>query len=384
MKSLRILTGVHAGAQVSLTAGTYRIGVDEAADIRLTDWVGPDAQLDLNEAGLANIWRVTEPGEQDQLSSGVVILLTDFVPMQFDELVVCIGPEGEVWPSDVDLLSTLLASPVKHELASVRQQQKRRRKTAAIAGLALLGGIIVAGVLLGTMQLSKAAYPRDPADRARQIELALSQAHYTDLHVQISGSAVVVSGLVSTPADDIAVRTLLQRVAPFGVERRYDDAQLDARSIEDSISIDGIHTEYIGKGKFAITGEVAAEGQLESALARVRSDLSPNIKQIIVRATQTAHAAPEDSQKYSEMVSSDNVEYVETPDGVKHIYAFDPAPSNAVPAVNASDSDAAGSLADASTADTPAVAAVKGPGAALESKGDAQSAQTNSFLPLPH
>ncbi|MCA3931849.1 FHA domain-containing protein [Burkholderia sp.] len=45
MKLLRILTGHHAGAQVHLEPGAYRVGADDDADIQLTDWRGADVLL---------------------------------------------------------------------------------------------------------------------------------------------------------------------------------------------------------------------------------------------------------------------------------------------------------------------------------------------------
>ncbi|WP_207888563.1 hypothetical protein, partial [Pseudomonas sp. 30_B] len=49
MKLLRILTGVHAGAQLQLAPGTHRIGSDDGADIRLTDWHAADLLLHVKD-----------------------------------------------------------------------------------------------------------------------------------------------------------------------------------------------------------------------------------------------------------------------------------------------------------------------------------------------
>ncbi|WP_186830349.1 hypothetical protein [Mitsuaria sp. TWR114] len=51
MKQLRVLTGVHAGVHLPLSASTYRIAADEQADIQLVDWHAEPLILELTENG---------------------------------------------------------------------------------------------------------------------------------------------------------------------------------------------------------------------------------------------------------------------------------------------------------------------------------------------
>ncbi|WP_206956895.1 secretion protein [Trinickia acidisoli] len=337
MKILRILTGIHAGASLELTHGLHRIGSDEEADVCLTDWQGPDATLDVDAADVVRITRdlagnkegAGDPVDNEEAGS---VLLVDFVPMQFDDLVLCIGPNDVAWPADVDLLSTLLASPVKSQLASFRRQQQRRHQLIAVAGCAVLGSLIVAGTLVGTTQLSRAAFPPSADERTVRVAQALVDAHVSGLHAQALGNTVVVTGMVATPSDDSAVRALLQRVAPNGVERRYDVAQDDARSLQDSLGIVGTHVSYGGDGRFLITGTVADMDGLRAAVARVRGDLDSNVKMLVIQAQQASSPVPEAPATYSEMVATDDVRYAETPDGVKHIFAIDIPASSPVAA----------------------------------------------------
>lgn len=131
--------------------------------------------------------------------------------------------------------------------------------------------------------------------------------------------------MVATSADDDAVRALLDRVAPGGLSRNYDVAQNDARSIEDSLGIAGAHVRYDGDGNFAVTGTVASKTDLSAALERVRADLDSNVKHIAVDVAESGGFGSNASStaSYSEMISSDDVRYAQTPDGVKHIYAVD-------------------------------------------------------------
>ncbi|SOE96850.1 type III secretion protein D [Burkholderia sp. D7] len=376
MKLLRILTGLHAGAQLQLAPGSHRIGSDDDADIRLTDWQGADALLEVDVTGVVRITRAREAGDASPHAEAGTVLLVDFVPMQFDEMVLCVGPDDTAWPSDLDLLSTLLASPVKVQLASIRQQQKHRRQLTAIAACVLLGGVVLAGALLATTQMSKAAFPPSADDRTLHVAQAIAASHVAGLHVQALGNTVVITGMVGTSNDDTAVRALLDRVAPYAVERKYDVARDDARSIEDSLGVPGAHVEYIGDGRFAITGKIASKSQLDAAVARVRTDLDANVKEIVVRADQIASDVVDSPDSYSEMVSSDDVKYAETPDGVKHIFAVD------LPAQPASAADAGASLVSMhSEAPLPDNGPARGIDQTRLSRDS--TASTSGYTPLP-
>ncbi|MFM0363575.1 type III secretion protein [Paraburkholderia sediminicola] len=372
MKLLRILTGVHAGAQLQLTPGTHRVGADDDADIRLTDWRGADALLHVDASGVVSAQRVAAAavqtvdaadGEPAQPAvAEEVVLLVDFVPMQFDDMILCVGADDAVWPSDLDLLSMLLTRPAEARFAAERK--KRRRYVGAVVACFVLGIVIVAGSLLTTTQMSRAALPRNADDRAQRVSEALAAAHVSGLQARAVGNTVVVTGMVTSPADDDAVRNLLARISTTGISRNYDVAQNDARSIEDSLGVAGAHVRYLGDGNFAVTGAVSSRADLDAALARVRADLDPNVKNVVVEAAENTGiaAANPAAASYSEMISSDDVRYAQTPDGVKHIYVVDPP---------ASDSDAAAAANAASGTGGASGAAVANANAAAQSSGTA-------------
>ncbi|RKE40064.1 type III secretion protein D [Paraburkholderia sp. BL23I1N1] len=358
MKLLRILTGVHAGAQLQLSPGTHRVGTDDDADIRLTDWRGADALLHVDASGVVSAQRVAaaaaqtadtadtadavgmaNPAEGQPAQPAVaeeVVLLVDFVPMQFDDMILCVGADDAVWPSDLDLLSMLLTRPAEARFAAERK--KRHRYVGAVVACFALGIVIVAGSLLTTTQMSRAALPRNADDRAQRVSEALAAAHVSGLQAHAVGNTVVVTGMVTSPADDDAVRNLLARISTAGISRNYDVAQNDARSIEDSLGVAGAHVRYLGEGNFAVTGAVSSRADLDAALARVRADLDPNVKNVLVEAAENANVGTGTAAaaSYSEMISSDDVRYAQTPDGVKHIYAVDPPASESDAAASAS------------------------------------------------
>lgn len=410
MKLLRILTGVHAGAELHLSAGIHRIGADDDADIRISDWSGADVLLTVDESGIVSAQRLlpesqpviandaneaaladgsppSVPDEDDAvetLDPGTVLLI-DFVPMRFDDTVLCVGASGALWPSDLELLSTLLVKPDQARREAERSRQ--RKLVGAVLACTMLGAVVVVGCVLLTTVVSRAALPRDAGDLAQQVNIALKAAHMNELHARTQGNNVVVSGMVPTTEDDAAVRKTLARFSPKAIQRRYDIAQNDASDIEDALGMQGIHVTYAGNGAFDITGKAATPADVDAALVRIRRDLSTNVKQLRVQVAQSSDGAPP-SQSFSELMSSDDVRYAETPDGVKHIYA---EPDAAV----ASASDAAAAVAPASSAQAPASAeAASAPIDAVKAGATAGPTQlgggpspvrvaTSADLPLP-
>lgn len=79
MKQLRVLTGRHAGVQITLTPSKYRIAADEQADIQLVDWLVQPLELELLEEG--NVLTITSP--QADIAEGTAQSFADFEPRRF-------------------------------------------------------------------------------------------------------------------------------------------------------------------------------------------------------------------------------------------------------------------------------------------------------------
>lgn len=418
-KLLRILTGVHAGAEVRLAVGAHRIGTDDDADIRISDWRGEDIVLSVDESGLVRVRRLApvaapvDDGAQDGAAPGTerapasdeepgTVILIDFVPMQFGDTVICVGSLEGPWPGDLDLLSTLLVKPDETRRAADRS--RRRRIAGIVSACAMLGAVIVIGAVMLTTVVSRAALPHNANELAQRVNLALGAAHLQELHAQARGSTVVVTGMVATPEEDIQARNVLARVAPDGIVRHYDVAQNDVRTIADSLGIAGVSVTYAGHGAFAVSGKVANPDDVKSALDRMRHDLSDNVKTLRVAVTQQENVLPS-VPSFSLLMSSDDVRYAETPDGVKHIYtvpeaaaASDAAVSGAVAATGAapganaaSDSSAAAAVAASAASASTVVASGAARGVMQPVMNDpaAQPAsappatKTTAYLPLP-
>jgi len=340
LKQLRILTGAHSGAQVRLVPGTYRLGADDGADICITDWTEASIRIDLDGAGVAR-WRfattsqpahrvetdgeetpaaqVDAPATAEAEAEASVTLVPDLVPLPFGEIVLCIGPEQAQWPADVDLLRMLWVKPEEPALTP-HGLQNPRAIGVALAG-AMIAAVLVAGATLFGSKPRDAQAMQSPDTLATRIANALHAAGLADLQAVPRGNAVVVQGMVATAAEDVAARGIFARVSPDQdkILRQYDVGETDRRNLEDALAIDGAHVKYRGAGVFEVEGTVGSMTQFHAALARVKSDLDTNIKRIDV-AVRERPAPMASAGDYTALIAIGDVRYVETPDGVKHLY----------------------------------------------------------------
>ncbi|KVU73681.1 type III secretion system protein [Burkholderia ubonensis] len=322
MKLLRILTGLHAGAEIALGAGEHRIGAGDDAAIRITDWRDGDLLLSIDAQGATRAQRAApvppETAADPFDADGSPLLMQDFVPVPFGETALCVGPAHGAWPSDLELLATLWAPPPGADAA---------RRGALVAGLLAMGAMLASAH-------PNAPPPVEHADAlATRIGAELMRAGYAELHAAPRGAMVAVTGMVATPADDLAARKLLDRLAAHRVERQYDVAQDDAQSIGESLGASGTSgatVAYAGQGRFRVSGVVPDLARLRKAVERVRADVGPNVRAIEVDARQSGDAPV--PVAYSGMLEIGDVRYIETPDGVKHVFAG--APADGAPDLN--------------------------------------------------
>jgi len=335
MKTLRILTGTHAGIHAQLTPGRYRLGKDDDADICITDWDDEEIFVVIDDVGTVRAQRMSErvePASDADTSTGgpVVVLIPDFVPFPFGTTVLCFGSEGATWPPDIQLLASLYngdraARASAHADAGTASTERTRRIARALGALAMAVAFLTVGATLVYARLRQPAVDarasRNTAALVQEIAAALRAAKLTDLRAQDHGGEVVVDGMVASAADDVAARTLLARVGGT-VARAYDVAQSDVASIRESLGIDGLQVSYAGGGVFSIRGAVPSLIEFRDNLNRVRSDLDSNVKLIDVDVKEAPSTVP--SMLYTSMMAVGDTRYVQTPDGVKHLFPAAP------------------------------------------------------------
>jgi len=316
MKQLRVLTGRHAGAQLTLSAPTYRIAADEQADIQIVDWSSEPLVLDIREGGqvvaIALDSASTGAAASIEALRAAGRLFEDFIPRRFGDVVLCVGPEGGDWPADMLLLERLMKPQAP--------AGGRSRAPAVFSAVCVVTAVLVGGytaytaVVAKNAMAAKARVPTEPL--LAQVQHAVLPSAPPGLRVAALGDRVLVEGLLSNSAEVVALRELLSRFPSDQIEHRYAAANDVAQSISDALSSPELAVAYKGRGVFAITGRTTQPDKLRQTASRIAADLTPLVKSIDVVA---AEAQAPDRVPVEAMLSSDGLQYVQTRDGAKHL-----------------------------------------------------------------
>jgi len=316
MKQLRILTGLHAGAQLTLSHQQYTISHEESADVQITDWQYPKLVLTVNSD--LNVVELAMENSNDSGSGKIPEKFEDFMPARFGDIVLCCGPVDKAWPSDLDLMSKLLRKPkVKPDANKAETKPEKKLGLRAVALSLIACGVLligVGGVVGHTANTAQAKAPQIPL--SGRVANALVHNHIEGVYLRQAGSKVVVEGLLPTSADVLRVRAALQQFTGDEIIHKYAAASDLVQSINDALSNPNLHVNYRGHGVFSIDGETRDVEKTRQAAQRIASDLGPLVKRIEVIASGLP--APE-IVSVDSMMASDEVQYVQTRDGTKHI-----------------------------------------------------------------
>jgi type III secretion protein D len=315
MKQLRVLTGRHAGVQLTLSASKYRIAADEQADIQLVDWQAEPLNLELLEEG--NLVTITTSLQADADNGAAPReSFMDFEPRRFGDVVLCVGPVAAAWPSDVELLERLMR-PVQQVAEAVREAGPSRAARAALvftAVAALAVGGAFASVVWRNTQAAKEKVPAEPL--VGQVYRAVSATSLQGVTVRPAGDRVIVEGLLADSGETVALRQLLRRFPADRIEHKYAAAPDVAQSISDALATPGLTVTYRDRGVFQVGGHAMYLDKVRAAANRIAADLAPLVSGIEVVASESP--AP-DSVPVGAMLSTDDLQYVQTRDGAKHM-----------------------------------------------------------------
>ncbi|HEX6703342.1 MAG TPA: hypothetical protein VF169_01175 [Albitalea sp.] len=312
MKQLRILTGRHAGARLRLTRQQSTLGNTAEADVQITDWKHPPVALTIDEA--SNMIRMTT-GSAGAGGAARATTLDDFVPRRFGDIVMCVGPDdGAAWPSDVELLSRMLG-PKR------RAQGKRRIGPMAIAGSIACTALLAAFVSLVLQSVNKAEakVPRVPLQVRVAAELA--RMGLNEVGARDAGPKVIVEGLVDGSADLARMHSALQQFGQGSIIHKVVSASDIAQSISDALANPALHVKYGGRGVFRVEGSVVDVERLRGAAQRIAGDLGSVVKRIDVAVTELP---PPQLVQVDAMLVDDELRYVQTRDGTKHLIVVSP------------------------------------------------------------
>lgn len=319
---IRILTGIHAGAQINLFASRTAIGCSEQAEVQISDWPGPDGTLTLPGDGSMWLTLTAENG------SPQTIPLQEKVPVQFGDIVFCLGADNDAWPTDAALLQQHFAvthgaaatsdAAVPGERPSARPDARRGWRNVSLAMTVVVlsaGGLTWFGVRDGSAVAAPEASVRPVSADASldAVKHVVATLGLDDLSVQRQGRRLVVKGVVATAEQATALSHRLSKLDAEGVDVRVVVAAQVAEDIRALLGESGVSVEYLGSGRFRVTGAVVDMNRTTTRLAQVQRDYAGAIAGI--ETSLSASEAP--LRNVSAMLDSAGVQYVEQTDGTK-------------------------------------------------------------------
>ncbi|AXW64084.1 type III secretion protein HrpW (plasmid) [Ralstonia solanacearum] len=318
-KHIRVLTGRHAGASLDLLPGDWIVDSADTAAVRISDWTAEPLQLQVGaESGVLRIsGEAAEPWP-------------DLEPRRFGDIVVCVGPAGEPWPSDLDLLQRLLAPPPPAPLPAAdavavdtpvkAPPAHRPRAHAGWMGVAAVALLTPCALLLASTREAQHA-PQAPAvaplpliDRVRT---ALGQHSVDGLNIEQRDGEITVHGMARTAMESLSVQRELRNVSPR-VRIDLPVAPEVIENLRESMQEPGLSISYLGDNRFSVSGAAQKPDRVRAVVDRVRGDLGVNVKDIVLNIRRASQDGKLDANS---VLSVDELHYVESPDGTKRFLA---------------------------------------------------------------
>jgi len=318
MKQLRIMSGTHAGATLDLSPGNHSLGKNDDTQITITDWA-----FDALNVLVGNDGTVTA---QWAASGAKGLPLADFVPVDFNGIVVCLGPQQGSWPDDDKLVAATQKASADGHL--VGGKTEKRRNHLIPAGVAVMVALVAGGWLLAATSKPKEVPPPTLEAVRTSLQNAIDKqlgGHL--LEVTAERGSLLIDGMVDSPEQAKAFNDVLAAQAPrYPLVQKVSVATDVAEAIRSSVGLPGAEVTYKGNGAFSYTVKAPDVAVAQASLDRVKTDLAPVVKRIdaVLEETTPRSVIPRLLSSWS----ADGVSVMETRDGVKHLVITD-APADA-------------------------------------------------------
>lgn len=302
---LRILTGTHAGAEISLSQGKVAIGSDSSCEVVISDWTFRSSELVIEYVHADEfVMRFDEEALVEPFGIDQSRRIGDIA------MAVSLTGEGRRRYSDIALLTQLLAPP-----EPVVAPRKGISKWV-VAGFALCIAATTAFTLHGTGSAAGARtahlVDNSPLSTVRAM---VSRVRFPGIRVMAEGDAVVVSGLLKDAAERQALVEQLKAVRQVSILHRYAVESEIESAIADAVAQPGLTVKHLGGGRFEIGGEITQAMRQKLNLARLKADLGPLVKSLaFVEPQEVADAdaefdALQKKQGYRFRITADGSKY---------------------------------------------------------------------------
>lgn len=323
MKVLRILTGTHAGARLALAEGAWRVQrLDptseswQADEISLMDWHGEPLNLRVGPTGCAFL--------DDK---GVEHPWPDFDVRRFGDVVLCVGEDNAIWPSDTTMLTSLplsthevsafVAVPTHGMRSMAPQLLLRNLLVVAVAGMLLLPMVFV---VFGPKSIEAAQPPQTDARAATfvtKVKHALHAEKLQGLDVRVEQGRLFVEGVVNDATEDALARKTLQPFDRVLVVSAWQTASQLGDTMTTALNEPGVQVRHVGGGHFVVEGSAEYPDGVRMKTNKLKNDFPNHVRSLEVRVQTKVSAQP----KVSAMLDAGGLHYVVRPDGSKSFSA---------------------------------------------------------------
>jgi type III secretion protein D len=301
---LRILTGLHSGAELPLSQGSYAIGSDPECEIMISDWPFKRSEFSIIDSGWGMFSVVfVDPEVAAPFGISQPRLVGDVA------IAVCDGSGETPRPTDLELLSILLA-PVAPPM--VKAPRVNKWLVAVTAGTFVVVGAIV---LQSPKSVAAPTPQKVQVSAVGQVREILSKLNYQGIHTSADGDVVTVEGLLNNQDEQQRLTDQLSMLKDAKIRNRYAVATDIEAAITDAIAKKGVSVKYLGEGQFEVRGALSEAAKAKIDLNRLKADLGQIVTSIKFKEANAVVIADKDSensqnnQGYQFKLASDGVKY---------------------------------------------------------------------------
>lgn len=307
---LRILTGVHAGAEVPLTQGQHVIGSDPGCDVVISDWLFQRSLLFVGPVSTVDTVTELMLSFEDEALGGPLGINQS---RRIGEIAIVVFSDVslEARLTDLELLSQMLAPAPQQEVT-----KQRGGVTKWVAGGIVFGVLALSVFTFNGSHSVAATKVRVPQGNVvKQVNALVTRLKYPEIHVFVEGKTVVVTGLVKNQSERQMLATQLAALHLPGVLHKYAVESEIASAISDAIAMPGITARHVGGGKFEIVGDIPGGARNKIDLERLKNDFGHVVSAITF---SSATGQSEKELPFQNIQTSGSYQIRLATDGVKY------------------------------------------------------------------
>lgn len=310
-KEIRILTGLHAGARLSLGAGIQCIGKDNNAKVRISDWDSAELWIDVSvddEIHQVNLDSALEDASQ--------LIFRNFDPRRFGDIVIAFGDEDAKWPSDLELLEQVFRPPTPQVTTS--KPKPVTHKVVKVWSVVLAICVTFFGITVtSAKQFSepKAIARNAYLDTIPKLRECIKQHNLPELEIHSEGKKLTLKGFINSSVELQNILQELNKIAPNQVQPKVTVVSDVLENLKSSVGDSNLTFQYMGNGIFNISGTTPQAEKDQNILNRLREDLGTNLIKFELHIQPADEGFPKNTDI---AVQTETMQYVQTSDGIRH------------------------------------------------------------------